>query len=273
VLFRLGGWALIDLHSHILPGVDDGAQNFEDSVAIAKMAVSDGIEVMACTPHFMPGLYDNDSRDISSRVEDLNQKFLEGGINLTLVAGADAHIRPDFVSALKSGEILTLHASRYVLFEPPHTIMPQRLDELLFEIQVAGYVPILTHPERFRWIENNYDMFQQLAKTGVWMQITAGSLSGRFGSRPKYWANRMLAEGLVSILATDTHNVRSRPPLLREAYDVAVSEVGLDEATHLVITRPLCVLNNSALEDVPPVLTERPAVRKGIFSWRRIFGS
>jgi protein-tyrosine phosphatase len=262
---------LIDLHSHILSAVDDGARDIEDSFAIARVAVADGIKVMACTPHFMPGLYDNRSADIRARVADLNQRLAREGIDLALVAGSDAHIRPDFVSALRNGDILTLNDSRYVLFEPPHMNMPQRFEELLHSIQMAGYVPILTHPERFRWIEQSYAVFQRLARSGVWMQITAGSLTGRFGLRSKYWAEKMLAEGIVSILATDTHDVRSRPPLLREAFEVAERQVGLDEATHLVVTRPACVIENADLEKVPPgLLYGLGKVEREPF-WRRIF--
>jgi protein-tyrosine phosphatase len=263
---------MIDLHSHILPGVDDGAQSYDDSIAIARMAVADGIEVMACTPHFMPGLYDNKADDIRTRVEQLNARLVAENIDLALVVGGDAHIRPDFVNALRSGDILSLHDSRYVLFEPPHVSMPQRFEELLFNVQMAGYVPILTHPERFKWIEQNYEVFQNLAKSGVWMQLTAGSLTGRFGKRSRYWAQRMLAEGLVSIIATDTHNVTSRPPLLAEAMAAAQAEVGLDEAHHLVVSRPMCVLNNAPAEAGPPVLVPDMAkAEQGTF-WRRIFG-
>jgi protein-tyrosine phosphatase len=263
---------MIDLHSHILPGVDDGAQSYEDSIAIAKMATADGIEVMACTPHFMPGLYDNKADDIRARVAKLNARLVSENINLALVVGGDAHIRPDFVSALRSGDILSLHDSRYVLFEPPHVSMPQRFEELLFNVQMAGYVPILTHPERFKWVEQNYEIFQNLAKSGVWMQLTAGSLTGRFGKRSRYWAQRMLAEGLVSIIATDTHNVTSRPPLLAEAAAAAQAEVGLDEAHNLVVTRPMCVLDNAPAEAIPPVLVPDMAkAEQGTF-WRRIFG-
>jgi protein-tyrosine phosphatase len=263
---------LIDLHSHILPGVDDGATDIEVSLAMARMAVADGIEVMACTPHFMPGLYDNQSDDIRQRISILNQRFYDEGIDLALVVGCDAHIRPDFVDCLRQGQVLTLHDSRYVLFEPSHAVMPRRLDELLFNVSMAGFVPILTHPERFKWIENNYEVFVQLAQAGVWMQITAGSLTGRFGKRSQYWAKRMLAEGLVSILATDAHNVKSRPPLLSEAFRVAEAEVGLDEATHLVVTRPGCILENLSDEHVPPLLDAKSSGPKKTGLWQRLFG-
>ena len=263
---------MIDLHSHILAEVDDGADSLATSLAMAQMAVADGIEVMACTPHFMPGMYDNQAADIRQRVAQLNHILMEKGIDLALVTGSDAHIRPDFLPCLRDGTILTLHDSRYVLFEPPHNLMPQRLEDLLFNISMSGYVPILTHPERLKWIEQGYEVFVTLAKQGVWMQITAGSLTGRFGKRPQYWAQRMLAEGLVSILATDAHNTRSRPPLLSEAYEIAVAEVGIEEANHLVVTRPHCVLENAGDELVPEIFVGKgPKIDKKS-TWRRFFG-
>jgi protein-tyrosine phosphatase len=263
---------MIDLHSHILPGVDDGAATLEDSLAMARMAVDDGIEVMACTPHFMPGMYDNTSTDILRRIERLNQQVADAGIDLALVSGADAHIRPDFVSCLRAGEILTVHNSRYVLFEPPHASLPKRMDDLLFEISVAGYVPVLTHPERLKWIEQNYPLVVKLAQSGVWMQITAGSLIGRFGKRPQYWAQRMLAEGLVSILASDAHNIQSRPPVMSKAYDIAVQELGASEADNLVHYRPLCILENQPAEQAPGL--PQPVIKNLSFgsTLRRLFG-
>lgn len=263
---------MIDLHSHILPGVDDGAVTLEDAIDMARMAVDDGIQVMACTPHFMPGMYENRSDDILRRVDQLNDHVSDAGLDLALVAGADAHIRPDFVACLRAGQILSLHGSRYVLFEPPHASLPKRMDDLLFEISVAGYVPILTHPERLKWIEQNYPLVQQLAQSGVWMQITAGSLTGRFGKRPQYWATRMLAEGLVSILASDAHNVGSRPPVMSKAREIATRELGAAEADNLVHIRPVCVLENQPPEQAP-ALPKAVVKNPGFGSTlRRIFG-
>jgi protein-tyrosine phosphatase len=263
---------LIDLHSHILPGVDDGARDLADALDIGRLAVDNGIQVMACTPHFMPGVYDNESNDIRARVEHLNQELLSAGIDLALVEGSDAHVRPDFVQCLRDRTILTLHSSRYVLFEPPHNIMPPRLADLLHNIQMAGFVPILTHPERLRWIEQDYDFFVAAAQSGVWMQITAGSLTGRFGKRPQYWGMRMLSEGLVSILATDAHNTRSRPPLLAEGREIAIAEVGLDEATQLVVTRPGLVLENADPQDVPATMVQPTKSVKKTGFWQRLLG-
>jgi protein-tyrosine phosphatase len=262
---------MIDLHSHILPGVDDGARDLAASLDMARMAVADGIQVMACTPHFMPGMYDNESQDIRTRIASLQSSLQEADINLSLVVGSDAHIRPDFLSCLRDGKILRLNDSRYVLFEPPHNIAPQRLEDLLFNILMAGYVPVLTHPERLKWIEQQFSVMEALVKAGVWMQITAGSLTGRFGSRPKYWATRMLAGGMVRILATDTHNISSRPPILSEGLAIAEAEVGLDEARNLVLVRPADILDDQPAEKSPPILIAETSQDLSPSRWRRLF--
>jgi protein-tyrosine phosphatase len=261
---------LIDLHSHILPGVDDGSPDLETSLTMARMAVMDGIKVMACTPHFMPGLYDNEAADIRRRVAALNQILIAKDISLSLVVGADAHIRPDFIDGLRNNKILRLHDSRYVLFEPSHTTMPHRIDDLLFNILRAGFVPILTHPERFSWIEQHYDVVERMVKDGVWMQVTAGSLTGKFGQRSQYWAQRMLAEGCVHILATDAHNLRSRSPLLSDAVTVATREVGLAEARNLVISRPRSILLNEAVKDVVPLPAQPRSGGAQPSRWRKL---
>jgi protein-tyrosine phosphatase len=263
---------MIDLHCHILPGVDDGAADFDTAIEMAIMAVADGITTTACTPHIMPGVYDNSPSTIRTLVDNLKAALAEANIPLNLVAGSDAHMRPDFASAIDHGKILSLNDSRYVLFEPPHHVAPPRLEDCLFGIQMAGYVPILTHPERLSWIESRYPLLTHLAKSGIWMQVTAGSISGRFGKRPKYWAERMLSEGLVHILATDAHNCASRPPLLAEAHELAVELVGKDEAAHLVMTRPAGVLRNTDPSLLPAPLVI-PGLRQHTPVWKQIINA
>jgi protein-tyrosine phosphatase len=237
---------LIDLHSHLLPGIDDGAANLLVSLAMARMAVAGGVTVQACTPHIMPGVYDNTGPQIRRAVAALQEELDQEGIPLKLVVGADVHIAPDMIARLKSGHLLSLADSRYLLVEPPHHVAPARLDEMLFAMMVAGYQPILTHPERLGWVRPRYDLIKQLVDHGVWMQITASSLIGAFGREPKYWAERMLGEGLVHIMASDSHDARRRPPNLIKGFERAVASIGEREATHLVTTRPMNILANHA---------------------------
>ena len=244
---------MIDLHCHILPGIDDGAAELSVSLEMARAFVADGVSVVACTPHILPGLYHNSGPQIRQATAQLQQIFDREGIPLRLVTGADNHIVPSFVADLRSGHLLSLADSRYVLVEPPHHVAPPRLEDLFFNILVAGYVPILTHPERLSWIKSHYQAIQRLVQAGVWIQLTAGSLAGLFGRNARYWAERMLDEGCVHILATDAHDVNRRPPNLSLGRELASKRVGSDEAEHMVLTRPLGILRND-----PPSNLLRP---------------
>ncbi len=242
---------MFDLHSHLLPGIDDGAPDLETSLAMARAYADQGVECVACTPHILPGLYNNTGPQIRQAIDALQMRLDDAGIPLRLTSGADNHIVPTFVEGLKSGHLLTLGGSDYVLVEPPHHVAPARLEDLFFDILLGGYFPILTHPERLSWIESKYDVMERLAKRGVWMQITSGSLSGAFGKRPRYWAERMLDEGLVHIIATDAHNMGRRPPDLLQGRMRAEKLAGAAEAGHLVLTRPQGVLLNKLPNSLP----------------------
>ncbi len=247
---------MIDIHSHILPGIDDGARDASVSLEMARAYVGQGVAHVMCTPHILPGLYHNNGPQIRAAVADLQTRIDAEAIPLRLHTGADNHVTPDFVFGIQSGNLLTLADSRYVLVEPPHHVAPPQLDSMFFNVLIAGYVPILTHPERLTWIEHRYSLMQQLVARGVWMQITTGSLSGRFGKRARYWAERMLDEGLVHVLATDAHDPVRRPPDLEEGRQLAAQRVGDIEAEHLVATRPNGILSNTSPFELP--LVARP---------------
>jgi protein-tyrosine phosphatase len=242
---------VFDIHSHILPGIDDGATDISVSLEMARMAVANGVTVQACTPHIMPGVYNNAGPDIRGRIDTL-QAILDGeGIALRLVPGSEVHLVPNMTEGFRSGHLLTLANSRYVLIEPPYHAPPLRLVEQFFNIMVAGYYPILAHPERLGWINLHYALIQQLVHGGVWMQITAGSITGAFGPKSQYWAERMLDEGKVHVIASDAHDDRRRPPNLAEGREAAAKWVGDTDATHMVETRTRCILANHPPSSVP----------------------
>jgi protein-tyrosine phosphatase len=143
---EFGSSSMIDLHCHMLPGIDDGAGDLAVSLQMARAAVAQGIEIVACTPHILPGLYHNSGPAIRQATQRLQERFDAEGIPLRLVAGADVHMTPDFVAGLRSGHLLSIADSRYVLVEPPHHSAPPQLEGFFFNLVVAGYVPILTHP-------------------------------------------------------------------------------------------------------------------------------
>lgn len=265
---------MIDLHCHILPGIDDGAPDEATALEMARIAAADGIRTIACTPHIYPGLYENDANGIRARVAALQAKLGEAGIDLQLTFGADAHLTPELFERVREGTAPTLHGGRYFLLEPSHHVPPPRFEESVFNFIAAGYIPVVTHPERLTWIEGHYQVFESLFRSGAWMQITAGSLTGRFGDNAQYWAERMLDDGIVHLLATDSHGIKHRPPLLAEGVQAAEKWVGAEEARRLVLDRPQAILDDLLPKDVAPVpaldSTRRKPTSRGI--WAKLMG-
>ena len=256
---------MIDLHCHMLPAIDDGAPDLATALEMARIAVADGIEMTACTPHIYPGLYENDAAGIRQRVALLQAELDTNGITLRVTSGADAHLTPELLGRLKNKTAPTLHQSRYFLLEPPHHVEPPRFEDSVFDFLVSGFIPVVTHPERLTWIEDNYEVFKRLALRGTWMQVTAGSLTGRFGKRAQYWGERMLDDGIVHILATDAHTTRRRAPLLAEGRLAAERYVGKEEADRLVVERPKAIIDNvvpANVQPIPAFLPENQKARK-----------
>lgn len=179
---------MIDLHSHILPGLDDGSPNVGVSIEMARLAVADGITHMACTPHVMLGKYPNRSSNILPAVSALQAELDVRDIKLALMAGADVHVAWDLPDRLAAREIPTLNASRYFLLEPPHEILPPNLEKLASRLIDAGFIPVITHPERLMWIKNHYNVIERLYDMGCPLQLTAESITGGFGVKVKGYA-------------------------------------------------------------------------------------
>jgi protein-tyrosine phosphatase len=212
------------------------------ALEMARRAADDGVEVMACTPHFLPGIYDPSVADVRARVADLNDRLMAEGIDLVVVSGCEAHVRPDMVERLRSGMILTLHTGRHVLCEAPPNVLPPHLDRLFMNMSAAGYTPILAHVERYRWIDRALPWVERMSQSGVLMQVTAGSFFGDYGRNAQDWSMRLLLDGLVDLVASDAHDPELRPPGLSKAWKLVKSERGEAEARRLFRETPEQIL-------------------------------
>lgn len=237
---------MIDIHSHILPGVDDGAQSLDTSIEMARIAVDAGCKVMACTPHIKPPQYPNDGPDIRERVARLQSELSDRDLDLFVVVGADIHIGPDLISGLESGHLPCLHKSRYFLFEPDHKVLTPNIDRFCARVMEAGYIPVLTHPERLAWVHNAFPVIERLYKMGVQMQITAGAVTGRFGSGAAKIAEKMAERNMIDVLASDAHNTSSRRPGMVDAFEWAQKRFGKSGAIRLTYDNPLAILTGKA---------------------------
>jgi protein-tyrosine phosphatase len=235
---------LIDLHAHILPGIDDGPQSLEDSLEMARLAVADGITTMVATPHLfrrksveLEALNSPDA--IRQAVNQFNQKLSEEDIDLTVLPGCEIPLFIDIIRFIDEGRILTLNdGQRYICLEMPETVIPPATEDLIFQLSSRGLTPIITHPERNPVFYDMPDKFRRLISLGCLAQITARSLTRGFGWGVSRFAKRLVREGLVQVMATDAHSVAHRPPVMGAALKKLSKIVGKNQAWDMVATIP-----------------------------------
>jgi protein-tyrosine phosphatase len=241
---------MIDIHSHILPNVDDGARDLAESLAMARLAVADGLTHIFATPHHRD--YTSLSRlEVAQRVVQLQGELDKAGIALTLLPGHEVRLYDDMFADWDNSLAGPLGHSRYVLAEPLFTHYDKHTDAMLFELFDRGYIPIMAHPERIRPIQENLALIEPFLARGGLTQITATSLTGTGDWRGKQMAETMLRNGMVHIIASDAHHSYHRTPVLAAARDVAAVIVGLEEATAMVSARPVAVVNNEPITVAP----------------------
>ncbi|HOG45490.1 MAG TPA: capsular biosynthesis protein [Anaerolineae bacterium] len=243
---------LTDLHCHILPDVDDGPADLAGALGLARAALDDGIATVAATPHNLMWRRGLSCATLEARVAELQRCLEEHGLSLRVVPGAETALITALPQQIDAGQAAPLNHSRYLLVEPPPWGPPPPLQDLIFQVQVRGLVPILAHPERNDALARRLDLLQSLVERGTLVQITAGSLEGAFGQAPQEAAWRMLAAGLVHVIATDAHDTSRRPPRLSKAEALAATVIGAERAHALVAANPAAILNDQQLELEPP---------------------
>ena len=235
---------MIDIHAHILPGVDDGAKNWEQSLEMAQMAVKDGIRVMVATPHFFSGRTPdqgqlNDKEIILQYVAQLRQKLSEATIPLEIIPGCDFPLGVESLKLLAEGRALTINdANRYLLLELPDTSLPPAMEEICFYLQSKGITPIITHPERHLILQEMPQKLKRLIDLGCLVQMTGNSLTGWFGRRVKKVSRQLIKLGYIHLLATDAHSPKGRPPVLSQAVTELSRLVGENRAWAMVHDLP-----------------------------------
>ncbi len=236
---------MIDIHNHILPCLDDGADSPAVSLRMARIAVSDGIRVIVATPH-INGLYSVDPENILYEVDRLNLLLRQEDVPLKVLPGADIHVDSRLVDAVKNGEVMTVNNNRrYIMLELPDYGIPRHMSDFLWEMRMNGITPVLTHPERNAAIQDDINILQGFIMQGALSQITAMSLTGEFGRKPKRCAVALLKHDLAHVIATDAHSTRRRPPVLSRALRVAGDIVGDDQALRMVTEIPENIINGA----------------------------
>jgi protein-tyrosine phosphatase len=256
---------MIDLHCHILPGVDDGPETMEESMAMCRISIRDGIRTVLATPHTLNGVYQNDRSTILAKVRELNRKIAEcrlqnaecripetssafclppSAFSLTVLPGADVHFSTELLNEIDEGKALTIgDGGKFLLLEFPFQGIPHGAEEVLFQLMVRGIIPIISHPERNLEIAFKPQRYFEMVRMGCLGQVTAMSLTGEFGEEVKRVADKLLKARLVHMIASDAHSINSRPPVLSSAIQAAVRIVGEAEARKMVTEYPQAVLD------------------------------
>ena len=239
---------MVDIHHHLLWGLDDGAKDFETSLAMAKASAEDGVTHVVCTPH-ANSTFAYQPEVNAQKVAQLQAQLDAEGVPLKVGLGCDFHLSYDnIVDAKANPGRFSINGLGYLMVEIPEYGVPRGLSETFYELQLAGLTPILTHPERNPTLQSDQSRLAEWMRGGVLVQVTGDSVIGKMGKTAQKMAHDLLAKRWVHFLATDAHNLSSRPPRLSQARDAVAKKYGAEYAESLVTTNPTAVFNGKSFE-------------------------
>ncbi|NLY43115.1 MAG: hypothetical protein GX066_03910 [Clostridiaceae bacterium] len=241
---------MIDLHAHILPGIDDGAGDEEAALSMLQMAAKDGTKHIVATPHYIHGIINNNKPVVCEKVRLLNEKLQKSDIDIQIYPGSEVFICPEIPRLLDMDEICTLNHSSYILIELPMMSIPPYTKEIIYQVRLRGKVPIIAHTERNQQIANDPNKLYELIEMGALSQVNASSIKGIFGKKVREAAYTLLRHNMVHFISSDAHNCRGRSPKMGKIREVIQSEFGSRTAACLFKQNAWAVLNDKPL-DIP----------------------
>jgi len=264
---------MIDLHCHILPGLDDGAESLEEAVEMARIAEGEGIEKIAATPHlFRDNFVHEDLSIINERRRELSRALEAKKIQVEILGGAEVHISHNLIDEIrKNRSYLVLNRSSYMFVEFPSEHVFSGVKELFFELMSEGIMPIIAHPERNLVFARNPSFLYELVQMGALTQANSGSFSGIYGNEVEEAVFRFLKLNLIHFIGSDGHNRRSLAPRLSKAVKRAEVVLGKREAKALVADNPKAVLEDREIPYLPEALNPAERERKFKFNIPGIF--
>lgn len=210
---------LIDLHCHMLPGVDDGAKDLPFALNMARAAVDEGISHILLTPHHMDGDYTNHRLDVINRVANFQQSIRNAEIPLTVFPGQEVHLTGDLLKAIDANDVLYMdEGGRYLLLELPHSGVPEYTEDMIFELKTRGITPVIAHPERNHGFQKQPDKLYDFIEMGCLTQLTSSSYLGIFGKDVEKLTEKMIDADLGFVFSSDAHNFKGRRFVMREAF-------------------------------------------------------
>lgn len=254
---------MIDIHSHIIPGIDDGSKNMEMTLEMLKNAEREGTKEIVATPHYLLEYGESKIEEVKVLVKEINSIITKKGINIKIYSGQEVYFTENILKDYLDGNIGTLNDSRYMLIEFNMNRFEENIFDILYELQVRGITPIIAHPERYRSIIKNPVEINRFIDEGYLFQLDSGSLTGNFGKEVKKTAEILLANGIYNFIGSDAHNIKSRNTGISEAISLANNKKNGIEKVFEESSRKM--LNNEKVD----FLGERIKVKKSILSFFR----
>jgi protein-tyrosine phosphatase len=252
VLEQIRGLAMIDIHSHILPSIDDGAQDLGQAIIMAEAAVAEGITHLYATPHHRNGRYENEKYAVMDHVDLLNRELVQRKIPLHILPGQEIRLYKELIDDLDRDVFIPLHHElKYLLIEFPSSNVPAYAAEILFELSLRNYKPIIVHPERNSEIIENPDILYDLIITGALTQITASSVVGNFGKKIMNFSHELLKANMAHFIASDAHNTTNRGFHLTRALEMIQKQFGVETRYYLQENAELVMKGESIYIDQP----------------------
>ncbi len=239
---------MIDMHSHILPNIDDGARSVEETFHLIQEAKEVGFEAIIATSHYMEGYYETDAPEREVWVKAIYDKLQEKNIDINLYLGNEIYLSENMITLLEEGKASTINDTSYVLFEMPLNVEPLNLYDVIYEMQQYKLVPILAHPERYSFVQEEPELIYDLIQKGVLMQANYASIIGYYGQKAQMIVKKLLENNMIHFLGSDVHRQNTIYSKIPQILEELKNIVGKEKLEELTTINPKLVLNNKRID-------------------------
>jgi len=253
---------MIDIHCHIVPNIDDGAKSLEDALEMAKIAYSEGIRKIINTSHYHPDFKYKKGEELLKSIKEFNYILKSNNIDIEVCIGNELYYSEDIIEIIEQKEFYTLNNSKYLLIEFPPMRFPKNIVDIIYEIKIRGYIPILAHVERYKEVQENVNLIYECINEGALIQVNASSIIGKNGKEAKQVSEILLDNNMIHFIATDAHSSQRRRPVIKETYKYVSNKYGSKSAEILFIENPSKVIKDEDINIKSPIRYKKP---KGFF--------
>lgn len=247
---------MIDIHCHILPNVDDGSESLEESIAMAKIAESEGITKIVNTSHCHFDFKYKKGNELKLELEKFNQALKEENINIEVLLGNELYYTSDLIERFNELDFFSMNNSKYILMEFSPINFPKNIEDVIYEIKIRGYIPIIAHAERYKQVQEDVNIVLDCIKEGALIQVNSSSILGKNGEKAEDTSKKLLDNNMVHFVATDAHSSNRRRPLIKDSYNYILKNYGKEVSEKLFIENPTAVIENRDISILNPTKYE-----------------